>query len=230
MTRHAILIVEDDRHILKLLQFHCEKAGYQTATAKSGDEGLRLVQSMRPDLVILDLMLPGLDGLEVCRQIRQDPQLKAIPVVMLTAKGEEMDRVVGLEVGADDYVTKPFSPRELLLRVKAVLRRSKGEPQPGDVLRHGPVTVDVAKHQVTVQGKPVTLTLLEFKLLATLVERRGRLQSREVLLRDVWDLRADIDTRTVDTHIKRLRQKLGKAGDLIETIRGVGYKMAEEAP
>jgi two-component system phosphate regulon response regulator PhoB len=181
------------------------------------------------DLVILDVMLPGMDGLEVCRMLRQAERTRNIPIIMLTAKGEEVDRIVGFEMGADDYVAKPFSPRELLLRVKAILRRGKPADDKKELLEAGDLAVDLPRHQVTVRGKEVEVTAMEFKLLVLLMERKGRVQSRETLLGDVWGMNSvDVFTRTVDTHIKRLREKLGRAGKFIETVVGVGYRFRWE--
>ena len=223
-----ILVVEDDKHISKLVKYNLEKSGYHCKVADDGEEALGILAKEPIDLIILDIMLPQMDGLEVCRLIKQDTQLKNIPVIMLTAKGEEVDRVVGLELGADDYIVKPFSPRELILRIKAVLRRGKTEGPPKDIIGRGDLVIDISKHRVLVKDKEVEFTPLEFKLLVTLIERTGRVQSRDRLLSDVWDMNADIYTRTVDTHIKRLREKLGKTGDLIETVRGLGYRFKEE--
>ena len=188
---------------------------------------LRKARDEMPALIILDLMLPQLDGTEVCRQLKADSKTAHIPIIMLTAKAEEVDRVVGLELGADDYVTKPFSPREIVLRVKTILRRTSGKMAPVEVLKFGDLVVDIPKHEVICSGKIVELTATEFKLLAMLMERRGRVQSRDRLLTDVWGYEGDVDTRTVDTHMRRLREKLGKAADYIETVRGVGYRFAE---
>jgi len=172
-------------------------------------------------------MLPGMSGLEVCKALKSEPATKAIPIVMLTAKAEEVDRILGFELGADDYITKPFSPRELTLRVQSVLRRAAGQPEKAEVLKLGEILVDRTRHVVTVKGKVLDLTATEFKLLTTLMERRGRVQSRDVLLNDVWGYESVIDTRTVDTHVRRLREKLGKSSDSIETIRGFGYRMMD---
>ena len=227
MAKEKILIIEDDRHISRLVKYNVEKAGYQAVVAGDGEEGLELLRQQLPDLIILDIMLPKKDGFEVCRLIRQDEKLKAVPVIMLTAKGEEVDRVVGLELGADDYVVKPFSPRELVLRIKAILRRHRGEEDTSGVITRGTLVIDVPRHKVTVGARAVELTPVEFRLLVTLIERAGRVQSRERLLSDVWDIHADVFTRTVDTHIKRLREKLGKAGNAIVTVRGLGYRYKE---
>jgi len=221
----TILLVEDEPDVLDLLVFNLQKAGYKTATARDGVTGLQKARDLLPALVVLDLMLPGMEGTEICRHLKADSKTSHIPIIMLTAKAEEVDRIVGLELGADDYVTKPFSPRELVLRVKKIIER--GKPQPVEVLKHGEIVLDRAKHDVTVKSKTVELTATEFKLLETLLERRGRVQTRDTLLTDVWGYEGDVDTRTVDTHVRRLREKLGKAGDAIETVRGVGYRLAE---
>jgi len=228
MTKEQILIIEDDKHIAKLVKYNAEKSGYDCMVAQDGEEALEVLATHGADLIILDIMLPKMDGFEVCRVVKQDPRFKSIPVIMLTAKGEEVDRIVGLELGADDYVVKPFSPRELMLRVKAILRRGKIEESPKDSIRRDDLTIDIPKHKVMVKNKEVELTPIEFKLLVTLIERAGRIQSRDQLLSDVWDMHADVFTRTVDTHIKRLREKLGRAGDMIETVRGLGYRCKEE--
>ena len=180
-----------------------------------------------PALIVLDLMLPQVEGTEVCKQLRADPKTAAIPILMLTAKAEEVDRIVGLELGADDYVTKPFSPREVVLRIRKILGRSQGKATPAELLKCGELVVDVAKHEVTLKSKVLDLTATEFRLLAMLMERRGRVQTRDRLLTDVWGYEGDVDTRTVDTHVRRLREKLGKAADYIETVRGVGYRFLE---
>ncbi|MGC2353334.1 MAG: response regulator transcription factor, partial [Candidatus Udaeobacter sp.] len=186
--------------------------------------GLQKARDDKPDFIILDLMLPKMPGLEVCKILKSDAATSNIPILMLTAKAEEIDRIVGLEFGADDYVTKPFSPREILLRIRAILRRGE---TPGESLKAGPISIDAARHEVRVNGKLVHLTSLEFKLLQTLMQRRGRVQNRDRLLNEVWGYEAVIDTRTVDTHVRRLREKLGKAGDAIETVRGFGYRVRE---
>jgi two-component system phosphate regulon response regulator PhoB len=223
-----ILIIEDERDLAELVAFNLHKEGYQTGVATDGRSGLERVISEKPDLVILDLMLPEISGIEICKAIRRHESCSAIPVLMVTAKGEEIDKVVGFEVGADDYLVKPFSTRELLLRVKAILRRSANDKPETKLFRAGPVTIDTESHKVTADGQEITLTITEFKLLLTLMERLGRMQSREQLLSHVWGYSSDADTRTVDTHITRLRSKLGTAGDLIKTIRGFGYKMEVE--
>lgn len=223
-----ILIIEDDKHISKLVKYNLEKAGFGCIVTITGEEALDILDKEPVNLIILDIMLPGMDGFEVCRQIKQDKKLSAVPIIMLTAKGEEVDRVVGFELGADDYVVKPFSPRELVLRVKAILKR---KPLPGvtkDILSAGKLVVDIARHKVTIDKKEIELTSMEFKLLVTFMQRKGKAQSRDKLLDDVWDIAAEVTTRTIDTHIKRLRQKLGKAGKFIETVRGLGYRFSEE--
>lgn len=220
-----VVIVEDEKDLAELLAFNLQKEGWQAIIALDGKSGLDLIKAELPDLVILDLMLPELSGIEVCRLLRKQEQTATIPVIMVTAKGEEIDRVVGFEVGADDYLVKPFSTRELLLRIKAILRRSALPPVAEKIIRHGMLTIDEQRHRVTVNEVEITLTLTEFKLLVTLADRPGRMQSRERLLQDVWGYSSDADTRTVDTHITRLRSKLGKAGEMIRTVRGYGYKL-----
>ena len=226
-SAQLVLIVEDEKDLADLMQFNLRQAGFETAAARDGEEALALVRHRTPDLVLLDLMLPGVPGTEVCRQLKSSPRTKQVPVIMVTARGEEVDRVVGFELGADDFVTKPFSMRELVLRVRAVLRRgANGEP---DVLqdRVGPLRIDMVAHRAFVEGEEIALTALEFKLLATFMSRVGRLQTRGTLLRDVWGLSGELQTRTVDTHIKRLREKLGPGRDLVETVRGSGYRIVD---
>jgi len=229
MTKERILVVEDDKHISRLVRYNLGKAGFDTIAAGDGQEALEALDRHGVDLVILDIMLPKIDGLEVLKRLKQLDKLKNIPVLMLTAKAEEVDRVVGLELGADDYVTKPFSPRELVLRVKAVLKRGKSaEATPKEIIEKGDLFVDIARHRVSVKNKEVELTNKEFQLLLTLIQRQGRIQSRDRLLEDIWDIHSDVYTRTVDTHIKRLREKLGRMGVCIETVRGMGYRFREE--
>src|SRR5207249_5194684 len=203
-----ILIIEDERDVVDLLTLSLRKAGFTISTATDGAAGLQKARSEKPAFVILDLMLPRMPGLEVCKILKSDPTTRQIPIMMLTAKAEEIDRVVGLEFGADDYVTKPFSPREMILRIKAILRRAEG-PAEDESLSAGSIAIDPARHEVSVGGKRVNLTSLEFKLLRTLMQRRGRVQTRDRLLNDVWGYESVIDTRTVDTHVRRLRKKLG---------------------
>lgn len=220
-----IVIIEDERDLAELLAFNLEKEGFQTSIALDGKAGLERVTSELPDLVILDLMLPEMNGTEVCKLLRKQSSTVGIPIIMLTAKGEEIDRVVGFEVGADDYLVKPFSTRELLLRIRAILRRTSPEQTDVKIISVGNLVIDTSRHLVAVAGEEVSLTTTEFKLLLTLAERLGRMQSRDYLLRDVWGYSHTADSRTVDTHITRLRNKLGVAGDLIKTVRGFGYKM-----
>jgi two-component system, OmpR family, phosphate regulon response regulator PhoB len=223
----TILIIEDEHDVLDLLVLHLRKAGkFVVSTASDGATGLNRARSEKPGFIILDLMLPKMPGLEVCKILKTDPGTRHIPIMMLTAKAEEIDRVVGLEFGADDYVTKPFSPREVILRIKAILRR--GETRPEDErLTAGVITIDPARHEVSVGDRCVNLTSIEFKLLCTLMRRRGRVQARDRLLNDVWGYESVIDTRTVDTHVRRLREKLGKAGTAVQTVRGFGYRLRE---
>ena len=224
-----ILIIEDEHDLADLIAFNFQGEGYAVTVAHDGREGLDSALESPPDLIILDLMLPSLLGTEVCKQLKSKSATAHVPVIMLTANGEEIDRVVGFEVGADDYVVKPFSVRELLLRVRAILRRA-GAPAPtGTLLTIGDLVIDTDRHQVTVAGEEIVLTTTEFKLLHILLERRGRLQSRDTLLKDVWGYNYVGDTRTVDTHVTRLRTKLGTSGEMIRTVRGFGYKMEEEA-
>jgi len=220
-----ILVIEDEQDLGTLLEYNLRADGHEAEVVRSGAAGVSKAKSWKPDLILLDLMLPDIAGGEVARLLREG-EPRRIPIIMVTARGEESDRVKGLELGADDYVVKPFSVKELLLRVKAVLRRQADEPK-GEVkkLAKGAIQLDVERHEVRVSDKAVVLTALEFRLLRTFLERPGRVQTRETLLSDVWGIDADITTRTVDTHIKRLREKLGPAGDVIETIRGVGYKL-----
>src|ERR1043166_976182 len=223
---NTVLIIEDERDVVDLLALNLRKAGFTTSTAVDGAAGLEKARSEKPAFIILDLMLPKMPGLEVCKILKSDPGMRQIPILMLTAKAEEIDRIVGLEFGADDYVTKPFSPREVILRIRAILRRGEATPE-DEPLTAGPISIDPARHEVSVAGKRVTLTSIEFKLLCTLMQRRGRVQERDRLLNDVWGYESIIDTRTVDTHVRRLREKLGKAGDVVETVRGFGYRLRE---
>jgi len=222
--RPKVLVVDDEPDAVEVIEFNLKQAGFDVSTAVDGAEALRKARTQAPDLIVLDVMLPELDGFEVCKILRRDPATAATPIIMLTAKAAEVDRVVGLELGADDYVTKPFSPRELVLRVRKLLDRGRIQPAKRDKFVHGELTVDVPYHLVTVGGKRVELTTTEFKLLTVLVERAGRVQSREQLLRDVWDYNPDMETRTVDTHMRRLRAKLGPAAKHLETVRGIGYR------
>ncbi len=224
-----ILVVDDELDALEVLGFKLREAGFTPIFATDGLKALAAIRAERPDLVVLDLMLPELDGLEVCKLMRRDPATAGIPVLMLTAKAAEMDRVVGLELGADDYVTKPYSPRELVLRIRKLLKRTKAGDDPGDHLHIGMLEIDIPHHAALVAGKSVTLTATEFNLLALLAKRRGRVQTRERLLQDVWGYETAIDTRTVDTHMRRLREKIGPMADYLETIRGVGYRFKADS-
>jgi two-component system phosphate regulon response regulator PhoB len=223
-----ILVVEDEPDIQEVLEYNLKRDGHDVTLTSTAKEGLRLARDRRPDLVLLDLMLPDGSGTDLCKTLRQDTTMRGVRVMMLTAKGEEIDRVLGFELGADDYIVKPFSVRELLLRVQSVLRRGGAEDSGGgEMLQFGMLRVDRAAHRVWVDGHEVELTALEFKLLLTLHDRRNRVQTRDALLSDVWKIDADVTTRTVDTHVKRLREKLGNAGIYIQTVRGVGYRFAE---
>lgn len=224
----TILIIEDENDLAELVAFNLEKEGFRSLIAPDGPSGLEAARHNSPDLILLDLMLPGMSGMEICKVLKSNEKTARIPIVMLTAKGEEIDRVVGFEVGADDYVIKPFSPRELLLRVKAVLRRAGTGESMSKIIKVSTISIDTDRHIVTVDGNEVILTTTEFKLLFNLAERLGRVQSRDRLLKDVWGFNHMGDTRTVDTHITRLRSKLGEAGEMIKTIRGFGYKMEKE--
>ncbi len=227
---NKILVVEDEPDILEMVRYNLDQAGLDVATAEDAERALQCVQEVLPDLIILDLMLPGIDGLDMCRQLKQNAQTRHIPILMLTARKEEVDRIVGLALGADDYVVKPFSPRELVLRVQAILRRSQGGLQSTtDAWLHtGPISINKAAHQALLNGDPLELTGTEFKLLITLIERRGRVQTRDDLLDTVWGYEYSGYGRTVDTHIRRLREKLGEASEWIETVRGVGYRFRRE--
>ncbi len=220
-----ILVIEDERDLQQVLSYNLKQAGHEVFSAGRGDEGLRLAREHAPEVVLLDLMLPDMSGTDVCKQLKDSPATRQLPVIMVTARGEEIDRVVGFELGADDYVVKPFSVRELLLRINAVLRRGKVEPAAAEsIIEFGCLKVDRGAHRLWVEGREVELTALEFKLLLTLYDRRNRVQTRSTLLDDVWGIQADITTRTVDTHVKRLREKLEAARDYVETVRGVGYR------
>lgn len=222
-----ILVVDDEPDLLELVRVNLAQAGFEVTTAEDGREALAQVRRSLPELIVLDLMLPDVSGTEVCRRLRADPETESVPIIMLTARADEVDRVVGLELGADDYVTKPFSPRELALRVRAVLRRQgRGSADEGSLSR-GPLRVDPSSHRCFVDDAEVELTAKEFALLKGLMQRPGRVLTREQLLRDVWGSDITVTTRTIDTHLKRLREKLGVAGGLIETVRGVGYRFSD---
>jgi two-component system phosphate regulon response regulator PhoB len=226
-VRPRILVVDDEPEAVELVEFNLKQAGFEVVTAVDGAEALKKARSLSPALVVLDLMLPEVDGLEVCKMLRRDAATAAIPIVMVTAKAAEIDRILGLELGADDYVTKPFSPRELILRVKKILQRGQTGATAPETLQFGDLVIDAPRHAVSCRGKSIDLTATEFKLLALLAQRRGRVQSRDQLLRDVWEYNSLIDTRTVDTHMRRLREKLGPAAKHLDTVRGVGYRFVE---
>lgn len=226
--KQKILVVDDEPDAVELIEFNLKAAGYEVVRANDGEEALKKARMTLPDLIVLDLMLPEVDGMEVCKILRRDQKTSIIPVVMVTAKAAEIDRVLGLELGADDYVTKPFSPRELVLRVKRLLRSGEKGEEKSERIEWKELIVDVPRHQVTVKGKSVELTATEFKLLTVLAQRKGRVQSREQLLHDVWEYDNLIDTRTVDTHMRRLREKLGPAAKYLDTVRGVGYRFVED--
>ena len=228
MPKHRILVIDDEKDIVKLLQYNLEKEGYQVLSALTGEEGFETARSKNPDLVILDLMLPGMDGLEVCRLLKSDRQTRRIPILMLTAKGSEIDQVVGLELGAADYMSKPFSVKILLARVKNIFRGQGAEKNETAVLKARGIALDRERHHVSVLGKPVVLTKLEFKILAFLMENRGKVFSRDKILDGVWQGESFVVDRSVDAHVKSIRQKLGKSRDALETVRGSGYRFAGE--
>ena len=223
-----ILIVDDEEDILTLLEYNLEKAGFKVISADDGPEAIELAKKEKPALIILDIMLPSMEGTEVCKAIKRDDATSHIPIIMLTAKGEEVDRIVGLELGADDYITKPFSPRELVLRVKAVLKRGHGGEENEGTITAGNIKIDVERSVVISNGKHLKLTATEFKLLVELVKARGKVLSRDALLDRVRGIDYYVTDRTIDTHIRRLREKLGKSAKHIETARGFGYKFQEE--
>ena len=225
---HHVLIVEDERDLQRVLTYNFRAAGFDVVSAMNGETALRAVREERFDLILLDLMLPDLPGTEICKRLKQSPQTASIPVIMVTAKGEEVDRIVGFELGADDYMVKPFSVRELILRAQAILRRSEGPAGPPEAFEFGVLRVDRAAHRAWVGGEEVALTALEFRLLMRLHDRRGRVLSRDLLLDEVWGSHVNVTARSVDTHVKRVREKLGSAGDYIETVRGVGYRFRSE--
>ncbi len=221
-----IYIVEDEPDIRETLKYNFSNEGFKVFTAPDGEQALSDIKKVLPEVLILDLMLPGLSGLDVCKSIRADDDIKDMSIIMLTAKGEEIDRVIGFELGADDYVTKPFSVRELILRVKVLLKKQRESLAQNKLITFGPIRMNLDAHELKVNDKEIVLTALEFKLLQHLVKRKGRVQTREQLLGDVWGYSAEVTTRTVDTHIKRLREKLGNTADYIQTIRGVGYRFS----
>lgn len=222
-----ILVVDDEPEAVELIEFNLKQAGFRVETAADGVEALKKARASLPSLIVLDVMLPELDGLEVCKMLRRDPATASLPIIMLTAKAAEIDRVLGLELGADDYVTKPFSPRELVVRINKIIERSRPAGERSGALSVGQLLIDPERHLVSWRGKPVELTATEFKLLALLAQRRGRVQTRERLLQDVWNYSSLVDSRTIDTHMRRLREKLGPAAKYIDTVRGVGYRFVE---
>jgi DNA-binding response OmpR family regulator len=224
-VRKKILVADDEPDVLSLVSLNLQRAGFEVLKAEDGERALRIAREQAPALLVLDLMMPGLSGLDVTKQLKQDPRTAHIPILMLTARADEVDRIVGLELGADDYVTKPFSPREIVLRVQSVLRRVEAPVERVDMMEVGAIRIDRTRHEVFIHEVREEFTATEFKLLSVLMERCGRLQSREVLLNDVWGYESVIDTRTVDTHIRRLRDKLGTEARLIDTVRGFGYRM-----
>ena len=222
-----ILVVDDEPDAIELIRFNLKASGYEVLTAEDGEEALAKARKFSPDMILLDVMLPEIDGLEVCKILRRDPATASLPIIMLTAKASEIDRVLGLEFGADDYVTKPFSPRELMLRVRNLLKRKESSKEEVERFQVRDIELDVSKYEVKIMGQPIDLTPTEFKLLQILMERKGRVQSRDRLLQDVWGYDQLIDTRTVDTHVRRLREKMGEAADYVTTVRGVGYRLME---
>lgn len=228
--QHKILVVDDETDVIDMLVINLRAAGFNVVAAEDGASALTKVRKEAPSLIILDLMLPQMSGLEVCKILKGDIATRHIPIIMLTAKAEEVDKIVGLELGADDYVTKPFSPREIILRVNRSLRRGKDKAPTMEKIVIGDLVLDHSRHEVMVKSNPVDLTATEFKLLALLMDRRGRVQGRDRLLNDVWGYETVIDTRTVDTHVRRLREKMGPLAAYIETVRGVGYRISEGDP
>jgi two-component system phosphate regulon response regulator PhoB len=228
--QHKILVVDDETDVIDMLVINLRAAGFNVVAAEDGAAALAKVRKEAPSLIILDLMLPQMSGLEVCKTLKGDIATRHIPIIMLTAKAEEVDKIVGLELGADDYVTKPFSPREMILRVNRSLRRGKDKAPTMEKIVIGELVLDHSRHEVLVKSNPVDLTATEFKLLALLMDRRGRVQGRDRLLNDVWGYETIIDTRTVDTHVRRLREKMGPLAAYIETVRGVGYRISEGEP
>ena len=231
MNKGTLLIIDDEKDLVELLRYNLvEKEGYDVISANDGQSGLEIAQRHKVDLIVLDLMMPGMDGLEVCRRLRSDPRTNRVPLIMLTAKATEADRIVGLEMGADDYITKPFSPRELVARVKAILRRTAVQSDPSDIVRHGDLSIDVTRHEVTVGGKPIALTATEFRILHFLATKPGRVLSRDDIIDAALGRDANVFDRTIDVHITAIRRKLGPTGaERIETIRGFGYKFRDTA-
>jgi len=228
VVKAKILVVDDEPEAVELVEFNLRQAGFETITAADGAEALKKARFALPSLIVLDLMLPEVDGLDVCKMLRRDPTTRSIPIIMVTAKAAEIDRILGLELGADDYLTKPFSPRELVLRVRKILERSSAADEESDTLRFDDLLIDSPRHVVSWRKKQIDLTATEFKLLVLLAQRKGRVQTREKLLRDVWEYNSLVDTRTVDTHMRRLREKLGPAAKFLDTVRGIGYRFADQ--
>ncbi len=222
-----ILVVDDEPDVLELVVYHLEKEAYRVDVADTGDKALKMARENLPSLLVLDLMLPGINGLEICRLLKRDPKTRDIPILMLTARAAEEDRIKGFELGAHDYVTKPFSPRELVLRIKNLLRLTRKSPNGVELIEAGPFRLDTVRHQATADGRSLNITATEFKLLCLLASRPGEVQPRETLLRDVWGYEPTLDTRTVDTTMQRLRSKLGQAAHHLETVRGVGYRLTD---
>lgn len=222
-----ILVVDDEPDVLELVVYHLEKEAYRVDVADTGDKALKMARENLPSLLVLDLMLPGINGLEICRLLKRDPKTRDIPILMLTARAAEENRIKGLELGAHDYVTKPFSPRELVLRIKNLLRPTEKSPDGVELIEAGPFRLDTVRHQATADGRSLNITATEFKLLCLLASRPGEVQPRETLLRDVWGYEPTLDTRTVDTTMQRLRAKLGQAAHHLETVRGVGYRLID---
>ncbi len=227
MSKKLILAIDDEKDILKLLQYNLEREGHQVLCAKSGEEGLEIARVKKPDLILLDLMLPGMDGLEVCKLLRANKDTKNIPILMLTAKSSELDQILGLELGATDYITKPFSVKVLSARVKNIFRNKETKKDESTLLGVGGLVIDRERRSFTVNGKLVSLTKLEFQMLGFLMENRGKVFSRDQLLSSVWEGQAFVVDRTVDVHMRSIRQKLGKHRDLIETVRGSGYRFVD---
>lgn len=229
MSSPLILVVDDEEDLRKVLEFNLVNAGFQTHAVATGQEAFDFVEEVKPDLILLDIMLPDIQGTQICKELKTQSRTRDIPIIMLTARSEEIDRVVGFELGADDYVVKPFSVRELILRVRAILKRASVEPEPElENLVFGPILMDLGRHRVFIDEKEVKLTATEFRLLETFLSHRGRVQTRDNLLQDVWGADINVTPRTVDTHVKRLREKLKEAGSYVETVRGVGYRFSEK--
>ncbi len=227
MSRSTVLLIDDEKDLIALVRYNLEKEGWEVVAARDGEEGLALARKIAPQMIVLDVMMPGLDGLEVCRRLRADAKTARIPIIMLTARAAESDRVVGLELGADDYVTKPFSPRELIARIKAVQRRTSPPAAPGEVKKRGDLVIDAERHEVAYKGKPLALTATEFRILEFLAARPGHVFSRSDIIDGALGRDVAVVDRTVDVHVTAIRKKLGKGGDLIETVRGFGYKFRE---